>query len=91
MRTEEQDSQGVHSELIARLFGRAELLSRSHQAVSWYPVIANWWFREAHLAVERAAASVEAGAPPETAWFLAADDPGFQLALAAANEYYTAR
>lgn len=49
-------------------------------------IAATWLLREAHLAVERAYAMMESGIPEETAWFLAIDDIGFQLAHAAANE-----
>lgn len=92
MRTEESDGQGVRSELIARLFSCADRLQQStvqgdHELAE---VLSAWWHREAHLAVERAFASIEGGVPEPTAWFLACDDAAFQLALAAADRYYVA-
>lgn len=90
MRTEEEHDQGIQSELIQRLFDSAARMEHTvtfgSEVVSG--LIAAWWTREAHLAVERAATAVDAGVPPETAWWLACDDPGFQLAKATADEYY---
>ena len=87
MRTTEEDQEpGIGSELIKRLFECAERMSVADSIVSG--LIAAWWSREAHLAVERASMSMESGVPFQTAWFLACDDPGFQLAKATADEYY---
>lgn len=47
--------------------------------------VAALMMREAHLAVERAHSSMSVGVPPETAFFLAVDDMGFQLAHGAAQ------
>lgn len=89
MRTEEEDS-GIGSELIKRLLECADRLSGKpavgDEIVSG--LLATWWLRESHLAIERAAHALDAGVPVETAWFLSVDDPGFQLAKATADEYY---
>lgn len=49
------------------------------------PVLVTWLQREAHLALERFAHLIGAGVNPESAAFLAQDDPGFQIAKAAAD------
>lgn len=89
--TEEDQEPGIGSELILRLFEFAERLTSNpivgDEVVSG--LIATWWTREAHLAVERATTAIDAGVPPETAWWLACDDGGFQLAKATADEYHT--
>lgn len=41
-----------------------------------------WLSREAHLALRRAHEMMTDGIPPDTAFFLAVDDMGFQLAHA---------
>jgi hypothetical protein len=82
----------VHSELtgvVSELFAQAERLE-NHTALAdnpLVPILSTWWRREAHLAVERAHNALAAGVPDETAWFLAVDDPGFQLAAAAGERY----
>ena len=91
MRTTEEDQEpGIGSELIKRLLECADRLSTSpivrDEVV--FGLIATWWLRESHLAIERAAHAIDAGVPAETAWFLSVDDPGFQLAKACADEYY---
>jgi hypothetical protein len=45
-------------------------------------LIGSWLEREAHLAVRRAHEAMADGIPPDTAFFCAVDDMGFQLALA---------
>jgi hypothetical protein len=45
-------------------------------------VIATWLRREGHLAVVRAYDYLQNGVPEESAWFLAVDEVGFQLAAA---------
>lgn len=44
--------------------------------------IGSWLGREAHLALRRAHEMMTDGIPPDTAFFLAVDDMGFQLAHA---------
>jgi hypothetical protein len=47
-----------------------------------HTIVSSWLSREAHLAMRRAYEMMADGVPPDTAFFLAVDDSGFQLAAA---------
>lgn len=74
----------VHSELIDELFAVADKMDEMHAKDSeLVPIVTMWIRREGHLAVERAYAERQAtGLPEDSAWFLAVDDPGFQIGRA---------
>lgn len=79
----------VRSELIDALFEVADELDKAGAEVksSLVPIISTWVRREGHLATERAYMLLRDGVPEETAWFLAVDDAGFQLAAAYATNW----
>jgi hypothetical protein len=75
------EDSGVGSRLVRTLLAFAEETD-SRATTSTERVIATWLRREGHLAVMRAHDYLQNGIPEESAWFLAVDDPGFQIAAA---------
>jgi hypothetical protein len=79
-------SERLPSDLIQRVLDTADALEGTTPiSDAIRDVMLLWLRREGHLAIERAYHFVQSGVPEETAWFLAPDDMGFQLALAAVN------
>lgn len=76
----------TRSDAVNRLFLVSQEIGTDHEN-QLLSVVATWLMREAHLAIERAYSMVESGVPEETAWFVAIDDVGFQLAHAATEEW----
>lgn len=80
MHASEEQSDGVHSELIDMV--RDWSGTRSGIDDEQTGLLVAWTSREANLALRRAYEMMADGVPFDTAFFLAADDMGFQLALA---------
>lgn len=87
MRTEEQDGQGVHPELIELLFRVADETSDSPS--SFLVAVGTYLRREAHHALARMADFAQIGMPDDTALALAQDDMGFQIAVHVAQKWST--
>jgi len=75
------ENPGVGSQLVRTLLAFAEETD-GRATTSTERVVATWLRREGHLAVMRAHDYLQNGIPEESAWFLAVDDTGFQIAAA---------
>jgi hypothetical protein len=87
--TEEEEDR---SELIDQLRDLAEevgqdMVGRVTPEIA--KVLEMWLLREVHLAVRRAHEAMADGVPPDSAFFLAVDDMGFQLAHALSEAWRT--
>jgi hypothetical protein len=70
-----------YGEIVGELLRFAETLSDKADT-EVQEIVSGWLQREAHLATRRAYEMMADGVPPDTAFFLAVDDTGFQLAAA---------
>lgn len=88
MRTEEEADQPDLTDLdnaVRGAFAIADEMDRTENVL--LETVAMWLRREMHLAVERFGAALQMAMPEDTARFLAQDDMGFQIALAAARAW----
>lgn len=75
------EEDGGYGAVIAELRQFAEKLAdRADSEV--HVIVSGWLNREVHLALRRAYEMMADGIPSDTAFFLAVDDSGFQLAAA---------
>lgn len=72
------------SEVVETVRKTAQEIGLSHEN-QLLSAVAMWLLREAELATLRAYELAATGVPEDTAWFVAIDDMGFQLAYGAAQ------
>lgn len=87
---EHEDAASEHGELIDYVRRTARNIGPDNDN-SLLAAVSLLLEREAHLAVRRASEMMADGVPPDSAFFLAVDDAGFQLAHAAAQSWHHGR
>lgn len=88
----EDENPDQHSELLDWMLDTAESMSKDRAPFAtpeMIKVMEMWLRRECHLAIRRAHEMMADGIPPDSAFFVAVDDMGFQLAHGLAQAWRT--